>query len=264
MKQKVNKTWKVIIVIILIVVFPVLINYCIQIPRFTRVVGKDTDWLAFHGSYVGAIIGASISFYVMYRNLLYYRTMDEYRYKVEWLNDFRKVCVEYVSAFTTNNMFKIVNETKVDVNSAYEHSTAYLNQLIHENNAMSLMTSNTNEEDIKMLSVGLYKKYEQYYILVNDIVKIQLLIIGETKGKTIDCRIEKKQWENEIKDIILKENLIRITNNCLGQGLNVPLFCLALTDRIKAFDSIYKSISDDCKKFITEESLKIENLKLQL
>ena len=55
---------------ILMVLFaPVLLNFIILIPAFSPVVGKDTDWLSFHGSYIGSVIASLITLYVLYKQL---------------------------------------------------------------------------------------------------------------------------------------------------------------------------------------------------
>ena len=50
---------------LLFLVLPVVINFVLLIPAFTPIVGDNTIWLGFWGSYLGAIISASVAFIIL-------------------------------------------------------------------------------------------------------------------------------------------------------------------------------------------------------
>ena len=54
--------WAVLIILVL----PIVINFLLMIPAFSPIVGEDTDWLAFWGGYLGAIISAAVAFIILY------------------------------------------------------------------------------------------------------------------------------------------------------------------------------------------------------
>ena len=63
-----RKLW--IILIILALIVPIILNIIIGSTNpldSIRVVGAEKDWLAFYGSYLGALIGALITLYAMFR-----------------------------------------------------------------------------------------------------------------------------------------------------------------------------------------------------
>lgn len=52
-------------VILMMLVSPIVINFILLVPAFYPIVGRDTDWLIFWGSYLGSIISASVAFIIL-------------------------------------------------------------------------------------------------------------------------------------------------------------------------------------------------------
>ncbi len=50
---------------VLVLVLPVVINFTLQIPAFTPIVGDSEVWLSFWGDYLGSIISASVAFIIL-------------------------------------------------------------------------------------------------------------------------------------------------------------------------------------------------------
>ena len=62
--------WWIIIIIIFALITPVILNITIGSKNpldSIKVVGTEVDWLGFYGSYIGALIGALITLYAMFR-----------------------------------------------------------------------------------------------------------------------------------------------------------------------------------------------------
>ena len=62
MKEWVKRYWWIAV---LVLVLPVVINFVLQIPAFTPIVGDSESWLSFWGGYLGAIISASVAFVIL-------------------------------------------------------------------------------------------------------------------------------------------------------------------------------------------------------
>ena len=62
MKDWLKKYWWAILIILIL---PVAINFALLVPAFSPIVGEDTDWLAFWGGYLGAIISAGVAFIIL-------------------------------------------------------------------------------------------------------------------------------------------------------------------------------------------------------
>ena len=52
-------------VVLLIIIIPIFINFVLLIPALTNIVGDNTDWLSFWGSYLGSIISAGVAFFIL-------------------------------------------------------------------------------------------------------------------------------------------------------------------------------------------------------
>lgn len=99
--------------ILIVIIAPVLINYLILKPAFFNFVGKDTDWLGFWGTYIGAVLSSVIAFYVLYKQLEQNHNENEnnrqlqisvleYQQKMYWLNMLKLKIIEYFDAFNWN------------------------------------------------------------------------------------------------------------------------------------------------------------------
>ena len=61
MKRIKKYLWIVAIILLL----PLVVNFILLIPSFTPIVGDNISWLGFWGSYLGAIISASVAFIIL-------------------------------------------------------------------------------------------------------------------------------------------------------------------------------------------------------
>lgn len=61
MKRIMKYLWIVAIILLL----PLVVNFILLIPSFTPIVGDNISWLGFWGSYLGAIISASVAFIIL-------------------------------------------------------------------------------------------------------------------------------------------------------------------------------------------------------
>ena len=60
-------------IILGILIIQIIINYVllIPIPFNLPIIGNNVDWLSFWGTYLGGIIGAFVSFTILYLTLLH-------------------------------------------------------------------------------------------------------------------------------------------------------------------------------------------------
>ena len=65
MESSVNWVKKYWWIAILVLALPVVINFILQIPAFTPIVGDSETWLSFWGGYLGAIVSAGVAFIIL-------------------------------------------------------------------------------------------------------------------------------------------------------------------------------------------------------
>lgn len=252
-----KKLWFVAVLAILIAI-PFVLNAIIRLPRFTEIVGDETDWLSFHGSYIGAVVGASISFIVMYLTLDYYKKADKYRNTMTWLNDLRKVFVEYVSAHNINNVISIVEKMPIDVKESYNHCTTYINQLMKEDIKLNLMLVDSEDEEL----MNLYDDLRKFQMLYRDMllnVQSAILCVLNTKSKDEKSQaVHYKDLMDEIASDKLRKKLQDASDMhgliSFNQLHNVILGWLI------GFEAIYKSMADSCVYYIGTKQKEINGI----
>lgn len=249
---------KIIIVVGSLLLIPILLNFLLPLPRFTSILGDEKDWLSFFGSYLGAIIGAAISFIIMYMTLKYHKKEDQYRHEKEWLDDFRKLCEEYVSAHNVNFVISIVDKMPIDVYESYNHCSTYINQLMKEDIKLNLMLVDSEDEEL----MNLYDDLRKYQMLYRDMllnVQSAILCVLNTKNKDETSQaVLDKDMMGEISSDELRKKLQDASDVhgliSFNQLHNVILGWLM------GFEAVYKSMADSCVYYIGTKQKEINRI----
>lgn len=255
--MKENKKW-LVLAIILIIVIPIVLNSLILCPRLFEIVGDGTDWLAFFGSYIGAILGAGVSFSIMYKNLEYYTKKDKYRRDIEWLNSFRMVCVDYLSTYNLDNVYSILDEMTFDVERAYDHCLSYQKQLINKETMMSLTVIKTKDDNLSKLFKELQDFQEYYKLRFSDITKVVFDAMHACFRDNEARYIYEVELTGEICDAL--KNLLATHMDPNG-GMYVNVMKGWLWNWMNEMEEDCKVISEACKHYIGEKSEEIERLE---
>ena len=131
MKQTRNKIG-ILIIILTIIFLPLGINWLILQPKWFSIVGYDTDWLSFWGSYMGGVQSSIIAIFILYKQIKQNHSENEdnrklllkqiqytheenevnrklelysidYHQQKEWLNDMRKACIRNLYSYDVND-----------------------------------------------------------------------------------------------------------------------------------------------------------------
>lgn len=120
-----NKNFKTIISIILIIVFtPLVVGIGVSLPIFKNIV-INNDWIGFWGSYVGTILGGMITLYVLWNTTA---DNENARKRDEKLNFFDKV-TELSSDFAVAVGNLCALSTRLLVKPSNELYRSYLEQV---------------------------------------------------------------------------------------------------------------------------------------
>ena len=137
--------------ILIILAAPIVINYILLVPAVYPIVGNNTMWLSFWGCYLGAIISSATAFIILHIQREDNETQNEnnrndnqkwnnnnrnlqlntlkYQQEMQWLNAFRQISAEYVSAYNYNDLIRIVNIPRSDAKSAFNGIGPLLDRL---------------------------------------------------------------------------------------------------------------------------------------
>lgn len=110
----------------LLTISPAVVNYIVLTPNFLPIVGDSETWLAFFGSFIGSVILAGITLYVLQEQLQ--QNQDENRQnrddnrvenesnrlqsqkfrlqeiELKWFDDLKQACSNLYSAFNSNEV----------------------------------------------------------------------------------------------------------------------------------------------------------------
>ena len=115
MKEWFKKYWWVILIILTL---PIAINFLLLVPVFSPIVGENTDWLSFWGSYLGAIISAGVAFIILSiqhqqnkkennDNRELQKNVLKHQLKTQWLADLKIKLIDYYNAFHYIDLYNI-------------------------------------------------------------------------------------------------------------------------------------------------------------
>ena len=223
-----------------------------------EIVGDGTDWLAFFGSYIGAILGAGVSFFILYKNLEYYTKKDKYRDDIEWLNNFRMICVDYLSTYNLNNVYSILDEMTFDVESAYDHCLSYQKQLINKETMMSLSVIKTKDDELSKLFYELQDFQEHYRSRFSDITKVVFDAMHACIRDNEARYIYEVELTSEICDAL--KSLLASHMDSNG-GMYVNVMKGWLWNWMNEMEDECKAVSEACKHYIVEKAENIERME---
>ena len=115
--------------ILIILITPVLLNFIILSPVFLTIIGGSSEWLSFHGSYIGSVIASMITLYVLYKQPKHNHEENEktrienqavnennrqlqlnilkYEQEKQWLQEMRLACVNNIDSYNLNDIREI-------------------------------------------------------------------------------------------------------------------------------------------------------------
>lgn len=134
-KTLIKRFWPLIILDAFIIAIPIILNYLLSLPAFTPIVGNNTDWLLFWGSYIGAIFSggsAIIVLIIQYLQNRYENTKNrdlqiavlKNQQYTQWLSELKTKILNYYDSFRYGDVKRLVelmcNQTISDLQKA-EH-----------------------------------------------------------------------------------------------------------------------------------------------
>ena len=118
MKDLLKKYWWGILIAVLA---PIVINYILLIPTIGPVVGDNTHWLSFWGSYLAALIPSAGAFLILYlqrednhqeneQNRKLQINVLKYQQEMQWLNEKRQILLDFSMALSRDDLVELTNK----------------------------------------------------------------------------------------------------------------------------------------------------------
>ena len=267
-----NQTKQYVIVITMIIlVIPITLNFILLFPALTPIIGNNLDWLSFWGRY----ISAAMAFIVLHVQRIDNKRESEnnrrenerlneenrklqfnilkHQQEMQWLNTFRQASVEYVSAYTYNDLVYSVNVMLESPHKAFYELKNLLDRLAKCDTNLKYINARGNNRR------ELYNICDSFFILYNDVVDdIQNMIVYIINSKELTF----EGFYTESKQMQITDEMKMIINFIFTQpGLNMSQrFNDVAMRRIKIIEERAEKIKTVFSSYITTEQQRIDNI----
>lgn len=175
-----RKQW--IILVILALIVPIILNIIIDSTNpldSIRVVGTEVNWLGFYGSYIGALIGALITLYAMFRESKNNALNIMINNQENLIKDLREQLSARISTLTFSKIGNFALYTtkenlpvdKSQIDSALKELNDYHTKATQEYNAWGTMYADDTRKIVKQFNGAYLECITQYHTDINTITR---------------------------------------------------------------------------------------------
>lgn len=281
-----------------VILLPIVLYFIIQQPcGFDAIGGAEAPkvWLGFWGGYIGAIISASVAFFILDKQIKTNKKENEanrtanetqnevnrianeeqnaanrtiqlktakYEQKLHWLNDFKKVAAEYIAVFNNNNLVVAQNDLRDNPEQAYNTTKAILDNLQMTKAKMDLFKE--TDEYANALYAQLSALYDRFSAVVIDIHKLSALMIAYNDPNN---RLDPFAMQNFIIENMRSPQKgfseeIKVLILPDAVGLDEDQMRTLAKQRRESVDKILKDVSSLLIAYTTEEQKRINDILL--
>lgn len=174
---KKHRCFVIIVTIAMIFGWPLVVNSFYSIETKCEILHEPSGWTMFWGSYIGSIVSAAVAFIILHlqrkdnrkeneSNRILQLKILEHQQEMQWLNTFRKVCSEYVVAYSNNDIRYVINTMVNDPKEAFECIKILIERLKKCDIALKYIGFRGNSTKILCTCDSLFNLYMQ---ALNDI-----------------------------------------------------------------------------------------------
>lgn len=262
--------WTILITIIVASV-PIALNFILLLPSCTSIVGNNTEWLSFWSGY----ISAAVAFIILHIQRMDSRQQIEnnrkenkrenaenrklllntlkYQQEMQWLNMFRQASVEYVSAYTYNDLVHSINVMRENPKDAFNILGRLLDRLAKCDTSLGYVGMRGENND------KLYNTCASFFVLYNDVVddvQNMMVYIINTKSFAFEAFCVDSANMQITEDM---KNIISFV--AAKKGLNMEqCFNEVAMNRIKVIEKPATEIRDIFASYITAEQKRIDEI----
>ena len=271
--KKTSQWWKVIckgllwlgIIILVVFVIPSIINYLILQPAQFDIVGKDTDWLAFWGGYLGAIISAAVAFVILAiqnkqnhlenkstRNLQI--SILEYQNKKEQLAKFISTSAKLISSINPTEVKLLCYRIGEPSFVATDEFKAILAKITNCYQEFCLYFNDDNARR-KELSNNIKNIVQQYTDTISDIINILFILSASDERLTVEILKQRYHTIEELLSEQLQQVLVEFDTDITSDRIS-EFQSLAIKRLDLSYDA-QKKIHGIIEPYIREEEKRI-------
>lgn len=268
--------------ILIILVVPVLLNFIILMPAFSPIIGKDTDWLSFHGSYIGSVIASLITLYVLYKQLQHNHEENEktrqenqtvneknrqlqlnilkYEQEKQWLQEMRTACVNNICSYSNNDVMEICNSFHFypNIKIILSKIKALMDRLAQTDTAVGVLMPITNIDKSTMDFNGHREtEYTRYMRMIKDIQTLANFINSDYEKIQSMLRMSDFELSSDVKKSVETMSISPRISNI--NDINTHLALIAI-QRSKASEAIFENIRSESMQYLKQQEERINKI----
>lgn len=268
--------------ILIILVVPVLLNFIILMPAFSPIVGKDTDWLSFHGSYIGSVIASLITLYVLYKQLRHNHEENEktrrenqavneknrqlqlnilkYEQEKQWLQEMRTACVNNICSYSNNDVMEICNSFHFspDLKIILPKIKALMDRLTQTDTAVGFLMPITDiDKSSKDFDRHRQTAYASYMRMIKDIQTLANFINYDYGKIQSMLRMPDFELSSDVKKSV--EIMIIIPRISNVNDINTNLALIAI-QRSSASGVIFENMRSASMQYLKQQEERINKI----
>lgn len=268
--------------ILMVLIAPVLLNFIILMPAFSPIVGKDTDWLSFHGSYIGSVIASLITLYVLYKQLQNNHEENEktrrdnqaineknrqlqldilkYEQEKQWLQEIRTACLNNIYSYNHNDVLEVCNSLHFYPETKYimPKIKILLDRLTQTDSVVGFLMPRTNiDKSSTNFNNHRQTAYASYKRIINDIQTLANFINYDYEKIRLMLRMPDFELSSDVKKSV--ETMIITPQISNINDVNTHLALIAI-QRSSASRVIFEEIRSASLNYIQLQKERINKL----
>lgn len=253
--------WYIIGGLLLMILAPVIINKVLLMPIISDIVGDNTDWLSFWGSYLGAIISSTIAFIILLvqrednhkeneQNRELQINAIKYQQQRQWLDNLSKAMIDNIMMYNPNYLSDIMNlmYQKQGFKLIHDQIRDLLNQLILTDTAVGFLMPESQSvvlRDYNHIRKECYTKYTQI-IMETQTIAIKYCSLIEKRDYLANQDTTPEDSETFLKEL---------------NSINTEEGLLEKTESLRiSFVDTFERIRTSAIKCLNEEKKRIESI----
>lgn len=254
---------------ILIAVFaPIVINYILLIPTIGPVVGDNTHWLSFWGSYLAALIPSAGAFLILYlqrednhqeneQNRQLQINILKYQQEMQWLNEKKEILIDFALSLNKDDLIELSNKIAANQDILSDIKNLLAN-LVKNDSRVGFMRVSEKTESFKEFNTKRQSAFNSHRDALLDFQEINILFMRTPVAQRVPVlqnRLQQGVIHSGLRDIIfsypfesvfLQQNPVEISLKLIASLPNL------LEDARKASLAYIKSEEERISKLLED------------
>ena len=201
---------------ILIAVFaPIVINYILLIPTIGPVVGDNTHWLSFWGSYLAALIPSAGAFLILYlqrednhqeneQNRQLQINILKYQQEMQWLNEKKEILIDFALSLNKDDLIALSNKIAANQDIMPDIKNLLAN-LVKNDSRVGFMRVSEKTERFKEFNTKRQSAFNIHRDALLDLQEINILFMRTPVAQRVPVlqnRLQQGVIHSGLRDII--------------------------------------------------------------